>query len=347
MPSEPLSQLTLKKFTAFENLDLKFSPGINVFIGRNSTGKTHILKVLYAATRSREKTGEGSFGQKLVGVFAPLDKSPARLVHRSRGGATAEVCLRAKNKWIKATFTTKSRSYENIKVQRSTGYIEVPMVPAYIPVKEMLAHAPGFRSLYATREIAFEDVYADLIDLAYLPLVKGPVPDSRMKLMKQIEKHLPGRVIVEGETFFLRDAQGNLEFSLVAEGLRKIALLWLLVRNGTLTKGNILFWDEPESNLNPALQGLVVDILLRLHREGVQIFLATHNYVLLKEFDLRMKKGDQVMFHTLDRDKDSGSINVQSTTDYLMISPNVIQETYLRLYDEEVKRALGVVGVKH
>ena len=48
--------------------------------------------------------------------------------------------------------------------------------------------------------------------------------------------------------------------------------LWLLIQNGTLTEGSVLFWDEPETNLNPKLFGPVVEILLELQRQGVQIF---------------------------------------------------------------------------
>ena len=31
----------------------------------------------------------------------------------------------------------------------------------------MLSNAPGFRSLYATREVHFDEVYADILDRAY------------------------------------------------------------------------------------------------------------------------------------------------------------------------------------
>ena len=39
-----LTKIHLENFTAFKNLDVEFSPGINVFIGANGTGKTHIMK---------------------------------------------------------------------------------------------------------------------------------------------------------------------------------------------------------------------------------------------------------------------------------------------------------------
>lgn len=340
MPTEPLSKLSLKKFTAFENLELEFSPGINVIIGKNATGKTHILKVLYAATKAQLVEGF-TFGEKLVRVFSPADGRPGRLVKRTVGPSTGVIEVTSGSCRLIAKPTTRSKKGSEIRVWQAGDWFEHKLTSAYVPVKEMLAHAPGFRSLYATRAIAFDEVYADLIDLAYLPVLRGPRDGWRKKLLKQIEGAIDGNVVTIGEAFFLKDKHGTLEFTLLAEGLRKLALLWLLIQNGSLSQGHVLFWDEPETNLNPSLQGKIVEILLELQRTGVQVFLATHNYVLLKEFDLRMRKGDEVMFHALGRDEKSNNIVAHSTNDYLQISPNVIQDTYLDLYDRDVKRALG------
>lgn len=38
--------IRLQNFTVFKDLNLKFSPGINVFVGENGTGKTHPMKTL-------------------------------------------------------------------------------------------------------------------------------------------------------------------------------------------------------------------------------------------------------------------------------------------------------------
>lgn len=77
---------------------------------------------------------------------------------------------------------------------------------------------------------------------------------------------------------------------LVAEGLRKIATLYRLVDNGTLRKGSLLFWDEPETNLNPRLLRPLVEILDELCREGVQVFMATHSLFLLRELEILSMK---------------------------------------------------------
>ena len=41
-------QLRLENFTAFADATFEFVPGINVLIGKNGSGKTPVLKALYA-----------------------------------------------------------------------------------------------------------------------------------------------------------------------------------------------------------------------------------------------------------------------------------------------------------
>ena len=49
----PISRLELTDFTVFKTAQFTFSPGINVLIGENGTGKSHVLKALYATTSER------------------------------------------------------------------------------------------------------------------------------------------------------------------------------------------------------------------------------------------------------------------------------------------------------
>ena len=147
------------------------------------------------------------------------------------------------------------------------------------------------------------------------------------------------RITLHGEEFFLEGEQGEIEFTLLAEGLRKLGLLWLLIRNGSLRPGAVLFWDEPETNLNPKLYGVVIDVLLELQRLGVQVFLATHDYVILRELDLQAKEGDKVAFHSLYHDE--GQIACHTTDKFLEIHPNAIMEAFDSIYDREIKRSLA------
>ena len=336
-----LTQVNLKRFTAFSDLSLELSPGINVFVGANGTGKTHLMKVCYAACEASRP--DVHFMEKLVRVFRPSGRRPGRLVKRQVGRSKAIVEVRGGDRNLTASFSTqvKSAYSDAVQVTGLRDWKRDPIESAYIPVKEMLAHAPGFRSLYEARETHFDEVYQDILHRAYLPILRGPRDEQRNRLLAQLEEEIGGKVFVRDEEFFLHNKQGYLEFSLLAEGIRKLALLWVLIQNGTIPGVSALFWDEPETNLNPKLFGVVMDILLELQRcrAGVQVFIATHDYVILEELDLRKTDEDLVNFHSLHLE--GGEISCNTASSYLGIHPNAIAEAFDDLYNREIKRSLG------
>ncbi|MCY3801783.1 MAG: AAA family ATPase [Chloroflexi bacterium] len=331
-----LTRVKLERFTAFDSLDLELSPGINVFIGANGTGKTHLMKVCYAAC-DVSKTG-ASFSEKLVEVFLPSNRRLGRLVKRRGKSVRGAVEISRKDQSLRTSFSNHTKLARSAQVTGAAKWAASSIESVYIPVKEMLSNAPGFRSLYSQREIHFEAVYADILQRAYKPLLRGPVDQTRKRLL-DMQKAVEGKVSLQNEEFFLRNRQGNLEFTLLAEGMRKLGLLWLLIQNGTLSGGSVMFWDEPETNLNPKLFGTVMETLLELQRIGVQIFFATHDYVILKELDLRRKPADEVAFHSLYRSTD-GKIECDTVDNYLDIHPNAIADAFDSLYDREVKRSI-------
>ncbi len=323
-----LTKAKLENFTAFKDLEVEFSPGINALIGANGTGKSHLLKLCYAACDVSKSRGD--MQEKLLDVFLPSVREPRRLVRQQAVLASAAVY--AGDVELSISFAER-----RVDTKRQGG---LSVENTYIPAKEMLANAPGFLSLYAAREVHFEEVYRDILHRAYLPPLRGPLPAVRQLLLDNLQKAIGGEVVVEGEEFFLNTQQGKIEFTLLAEGLRKLGLLWLLIRNGSLPEGSVLFWDEPETNLNPKLYGVVIKVLLELQRSGVQVFFATHDYVILKELDLQMTEEDAVAFLSLFRDE-TGEIACHSTNRYLDIHPNAIDEAFDDLYDRQIERSLG------
>ncbi len=344
---EMLTSIHFEQFTAFSKLDLKLSSGINIFIGENGTGKTHILKALYAACDvSKSRKG---FADKINDIFSPAGKQIGRLVKRSAVSSSGSVEVRrrpnGKEIALKLTISNHTLTPDKARVSGSTvQWAEQPVESVYIPVKDMMANAPGFRSLYATRNIHFEEVYADVIDRAFLPLRKGPMDQDRARILKILQKSMDGKVIAKNEEFYLKSTSGMLEFTLLAEGFRKLGLLWLLIQNGTLLSGSVLFWDEPETNLNPRLMQTVVTIMVELQRLGVQICIATHDYVLLKEFDLAVQSDDRIRYHSLYRDAKTGTIVCAGSDSLQELAPNVIDDTFGYLVDRQVSRDMGGAG---
>jgi len=204
-----IERVQLKNFTVFDELDLKVSPGINVFIGDNGTGKTHLLKVIYTGLSYRKENKRIS--DKIVGVFLPKEKRIGRLVKRTKGSSKANIKIIRNNKTLSLTFTNHTKEslkwndgWKNERIGQSV----------YIPVKEMLANAPGFLSLYQKFDLHFEEVYADILHYAYAPPRRGPIGKERKQILSMIQKVIEGKVITKNEHFFLKNKQGELEFPL-------------------------------------------------------------------------------------------------------------------------------------
>ena len=334
-----ITRVKLENFTVFESLDLEPSPGINVLVGANGTGKTHLMKVCYAAC-AVSKTDE-SFYRKLVKVFLPSVNRPERLINRRAINKDASVEICRGDSFIGVTLPS---NVEEPPVQFEGGQMfwsNSPIESTYIPVKEMLSNAPGFRSLYAAREIHFEEVYADILDRAYLPPLRGSMLGHSKRLLDSLEEAIGGKVTVRNEEFFLTDEQGEIEFTLLAEGLRKLGLLWLLIRNGSLRPGAVLFWDEPETNLNPKLYGVVIEVLLELQRLGGAGVPGDARLRDTQGADLQAKEGDKVAFHSLYRSEETGEIACHTTGMFLEMHPNAIMEAFDSVYDREIRRSLA------
>ena len=303
-----LKEITMEDFTVFHRLTIKFSRGGNIFIGENGMGKTHVMKALYSACQAVKP--DVSFSHKLVCVFRPDDYGIHRLVRRMNHGGRARVRVESDQQAIQASFTNRTPKW-NADVfyedawEKQTGNTE------------------------------FDDTYVDIIAAARIDISRGPGTAEQKKYLKSLQKITQGRVAMADERFYLKPGnQARIEFNLVAEGVRKIALLWQLVKNGTLEKGAVLFWDEPEANINPKYLPVLVELLLELQRNGVQIFISTHDYILAKYFELRTLLRDEVVYHSLYREEVSKDICVETEKKFSTLKHNAIMTAFSQLMDD-------------
>lgn len=325
---------------------LKFCDGINILIGENGVGKTTILKMIYAATQwsmSRKDTGKP---QRLTQFFSN-NLSDADL--RKNKGAGGDSYFEVSDGTHKFT-----DSLSHTTILDDWFGLNIPSV--FIPTMEMLSHSQGFLALNQKYKLPFDGTQVDIIVNASLPEARE-LPDYMNAILGKISDLIDGTILMENDTFYVLKKDGRkMDFSLEAEGLRKLGLLWKLIRNGLLERGTVLLWDEPEANLNPELFPIVVDILLELEKAGVQIFIATHSYNLAKWFEIRRKREEQVQYHNLYKD------TLGVAKEYLLPEESHLQETgifgksayYLselkgnkivdaddRLLDEALKKNLG------
>lgn len=343
-----IRQLELQRFTSFEEAKFEFSPTVNVFIGENGTGKSHLLKLLYSINegvrRRRQQTavltpsakpaGLGDYvSEMLMGVFQP--EKIGRLVKRVHGQSKAAVhCAWDNGAHIELGITKKHRFSAEAAPKTFDADFADLQKSIFLPTREVLSIYPGFASAWLERESAFDRTYYELcVALGDSPL-RGPRAAIRSALLEPLEKALGAKVLTEGGRFYLDYADGKMEAPLVAEGHRKLAMLAYLVLNGSLTTKGFLFWDEPEASMNPTLALLASDTIIRLSELGVQIFIATHDYSLTSEISLIAEKRNiDVRFFGLRRE--SGGVVVATASTATGLAYNPILASLADLHDRE------------
>jgi predicted ATPase len=109
-----------------------------------------------------------------------------------------------------------------------------------------------------------------------------------------------------------------------------------LLENGSLEIGDTLFWDEPESNLNPRLIKDVAAAIYFLCQHGIQVVVATHSYFLLKEFDLLSRSQKIVVPITyFGLRKSDGEVSIEQGGKFQELSSIVALDEELAQYDRE------------
>lgn len=334
-----IKKLTLDSFTVFENMEFEFSSGINVFIGENGTGKTHVMKVLYSACQAVR--ADISFSHKLVKVFKPDNLNISRLARRKVGSTNTKIKVFSEVASITAEFHNKTKKWDAKVVGEENWEKQLgDLTSTFIPAKEILSNAWNLEAAVDKNNVDFDDTYVDIVTSAKIDISAGKDSSDRKKYLDILQKITTGKVYLEKEKFYLKPGnQAKIEFQLVAEGIRKIALLWQLIKNGTLERGSILFWDEPEANINPIHIPEIVEMLLELQKNGVQIFISTHDYILAKYFEVKRKDDDDVMFFSLYQ----GGNGVQSEKNkyFKNLKKNPIVNAFDKLLDEVYNNNLG------
>lgn len=347
-------RLNLKNFMLFEEAVIDWSPNVNVICGENSTGKTTLLKVMYSMlkpvskgvqTADTKEMMERQFVEKLQGVFRP--EKIGRLVSRIQGSNRTDFSIVLDNdQKISIGFGNRQGNHADVEVNLLSEDVKFDAI--YIPIKEMISNTEHFATLYEEYHIDFEEMYYDLNKLLDRPLSKGPNTNEQNEVLSNFEKIMRGKIVQKDKKFYLKvKGEGEFEMGLVSDGYRKLATIIYLIQSGSLNKDTVLFWDEPETNMNPRMIRPIVQAMMVLARMGVQIFVTTHDYFVQQEFNMLTVYPElnpdslDIRFVSLFRDAESDKAEYEMKRTVSELEHNAIMQEFDAMYDREQEVIYG------
>ena len=328
-----IKNIAVQNFTAFHDLKIEFCDGVNVIIGENGTGKTHLLKLL------------SMFGNVALGT----DASEWCVLYTISVDIDFVNC--ARNSIFHPSISINDvllydESLNNLVDERVRKAIplwnDAIKFSVFIPAKEMLSNSDIVRiHENFKKELYIDLTLIDIINHANYLLRDNP-SDLALSISTKIEKIIGGSVFIHpnDKQFWIKKADGTqVPYRFEAEGFNKLGLLWRLVMNGSIHQNTVLLWDEPEANLNPSIIPHVVDILFDLANHGVQIFVSTHDYILAKYFEVRVKDENKLMYQSLFK-SDKGVVG-ETCKNFRDLKNNPIISSFNNLMLEVIQGNMG------
>lgn len=336
-----IKSIELRNFTVFKNLNLDFSEGINIFIGENGTGKTQLIKAIYANL----KISKSRNIEDVSRYFKYVNETNRFFVKQMNPMFLKVIVSDSENKNDKNylmgkiglnTNGLKSSVGSSDECSYEISYPTKEVKCVFIPAKDMLTHSKGFVSMADKfSEFPFDKTLVDIIKIAGEWQLKE-IPKIALKILPILEKMMEGTVVIKNDEFYIKKHNGQMvDFSIEAEGLKKIGLIWQLLMNDNITENSVLLWDEPEANINPKFIPDLVDVLLELQRAGVQIFITTHNYILAKYFGVKKLESDEIRYYSLYKNEND-EVSCESNANFEELKNNSIMDTFINLYKDEV-----------
>lgn len=335
-----IQSLDIKNFGPLESVNVRNLGPINLFIGPNRSGKTVLLKALYCAQKTIELYGRGKNKSSVAEILA--DKlywtfqvsKIGNIVRKPASGPLSFTMSEQRGGRFSYSFgvdTEKKISLiDNSCAARQSNSI-------FIPAKEVLSllHIIKFNREIQL-EFGFDETYYDLAR-ALTPPTKGKIAAPCSAVRELLKNALGGKIEYSKDRKTWVYYQGKLSFDInvTSEGTKKIAIFDTLIANHFLTKNSIIFIDEPESGLHPGLLIQLMDIVIALAKYGMQFFIASHSYFVIKKLHIAAKRENMpIPVISFDASTSGSGLSVDNLADGMPENP-IIDES-VSLYEQEI-----------
>ena len=221
--------LKLNDFTVFEKAEFKFSSGLNIILGENSTGKTHLMKLMYGIIRENDKRST------LSDVFK-VDAGGLATLIRNRSKGPSEIKLELSGGFFEHSIqrTDPISADRLLPVKPLKGKIPLAL---FIPAVEKLSSYEGFMASYQMRELSYDVTHYDICMALSAGILKGEKADAAVKLLQPLTEAWGGTVSLENGRFYVAlKNDEKYQVHQLSEGYRKLGSIVRLVNNGAIEK---------------------------------------------------------------------------------------------------------------
>ncbi len=277
----PIQSVHIKNLGAISDFPLEELGAFNLITGANNTGKTFLLKAIYATIKAIEGVrGEEfySFRELLVeSLHWTFDAPSSQIISKGqRNPFSFEANIQGKEFWYEVYNKSGAILFQKEhKIDRSS-------VDSYLISPKEIVSIEKLVLSYGCHEklFGFGKANTDLAKAtaSYSENWQGTRPEN--PLADELD-------VLAGGYLFRKEYLSDLVFKstvggktthqlhLISESSKQLATLALLLRYKHIQKGSVLFIDTPEAYLNKLQVYKYMEMLIRLALSGVQIFVAS------------------------------------------------------------------------
>lgn len=336
-----INQIKLENFGPLSKINWSALGKINLVIGGNGSGKTFLLKAVYSSLRTLEEYKRGDeprsaseiLREKLYWTFQA--EKIGDLVSKGADEPLSNALTIDGKEFIYSFGKDTNKQIlglENHVPSRRSNSV-------FLPAKEVLSlHQIILKSREQDKVFGFDDTYYDLAKALGKETSKGNNYKEFVQSRRQLEEKIVGGVVEydseSGRWLFVK-GRHKFPIGVTAEGIKKIAILDTLLGNRYLDINSVVLIDEPEAALHPTALSQLLDIVAMLAERGIQFFMASHSYFVVKKlFLIAQERGWSIPVI-------SATGNDWACDDLKNGMPdNPIIAESIRLYQQEVELAL-------
>ncbi len=321
-----------KNFAKLKDTDIAFND-ITVIAGKPSTGKSYVMKFMYAidvTTYSIVKTSR-ELEAELSSVSNRLNKKERekieedvskiiKFLDNKEDEYTKHHFTKELSNFLQAIFYDIKQISDKFKIRLNS--LEIYYIDDFIHTN----YNTKYR--FSNCEPIFVETPLILEFKKFMKREKGKTPyhiesllnildtdysftdEEQDKFIKDFtqksQEIIKGNIESSGDSFiFNKEGGQNYDILNASSGTKSIGLLQYLVKNKALKKGSVLYWEEPEVHLHPQWQLKMIELFVELMNAGIKIVFSTHSPYMadyLNAISKKRKFDERISFNLFKED---------------------------------------------